>query len=638
MEKTGKDKFAALRQKAETMLSDRFADLESVPKQDIGKLMDEIHIYQVELEIQNEELRSAQKDLEKSRDRLALLFHRAPVGYCLINPAGMIVDANRTLAEMLDRERAELLQKPFSQFVSPDDKSLYFSRFKSFLKNPGGKSIYVRLTGSGGREFYARLEGRFLDSVEHPCNQLTEQMLLMVHDISELKQGEQRLQESLAEITQKARVTTALLTCSRAVLEYSDFKKASRNIFDAAKELIGATAGYVALLSPDGAENELLFLDAGGRPCTVDQNLPMPIRGLRADAYRTGKTVYDNHFMSSRWVRFMPEGHVTLDNVLFAPLILDGAVVGLIGLSNKPGGFTLQDAELAGAFGEFAAIALRNSRLLAARDQALAELTEKEKKLRHAQKMEVIGTMTGGIAHEFNNLLGIILGNTEMALEEAVPHSPAQDHLQEIMTASLRGKDIIRQLMPFTDSGEQFQNRIDIRDVVRDSVDGIRTALPSFIELLLESGDEPQEIFGDPAQVRQVVANLCTNALQAMAASGGTLRVKTEIRQLASPLTWLDGKLEKGIYACLQVTDTGSGIDPAIIHRVFDPFFTTREVGQGTGLGMAVVRGIMKSHGGGVYISSNPGSGTTVECYFPTAGNRINERQPKYKNHSQHGL
>jgi len=158
----------------------------------------------------------------------------------------------------------------------------------------------------------------------------------------------------------------ALLAASRAVLEHQRFANAARAIFDAAKEVIGAQAGYVALLTPNGQENDVLFLDAGGSPCTVSPELPMPIRGLRAETYRTGQAVYDNDFATSRWTEFLPPGHVTMNSVLFAPLTLGQEVVGLLGLANKPGGFTDADAQLASRFGEFAAIALGNSRAMEA--------------------------------------------------------------------------------------------------------------------------------------------------------------------------------------------------------------------------------------------------------------------------------
>ncbi|MBD3167448.1 GAF domain-containing protein [bacterium] len=161
-----------------------------------------------------------------------------------------------------------------------------------------------------------------------------------------------------------SREVTALLRASRAVLQYAGFEESAHVIFLEAKKITGARSGYVALLSEDGSENEILFLDAGGLPCTVDENLPMPIRGLRELAYRNGETVYNNDFMHSEWVDYMPDGHVELRNVMFAPLIIDNKTVGIMGLANKDGDFTDDDARMAAAFGEFASVALHNSRMV----------------------------------------------------------------------------------------------------------------------------------------------------------------------------------------------------------------------------------------------------------------------------------
>ena len=171
-----------------------------------------------------------------------------------------------------------------------------------------------------------------------------------------------QLRAALAEANRRQAETDALLQATQAVLRLSDFQSTAHSIFDTAKEIIGADSGYVALLSDDGAENEVLFLDAGGRPCKVDPYLPMPIRGLRSEAYQYQKVVYDNDFMHSRWIKFMPAGHVNLDNVLFAPLVDGGKAVGLVGMANKPDGFDDNDAKLAGAFGRLVSIALINSR------------------------------------------------------------------------------------------------------------------------------------------------------------------------------------------------------------------------------------------------------------------------------------
>ncbi len=181
-----------------------------------------------------------------------------------------------------------------------------------------------------------------------------------------LRKSEEVLRLSLEETKQRQAEVSALLGGARAVLEYHEFKDSAQSIFDSCKKLNGATAGYIALLSKDGSENEVLFLDSGGLPCTVDPNLPMPIRGLREVTYRTGKAVYHNDFTTSEYMEFMPDGHARLDNVLFAPLMIGGKVIGLLGLANKSGGFVENDARLASAFGELAAVALHNSRTLEA--------------------------------------------------------------------------------------------------------------------------------------------------------------------------------------------------------------------------------------------------------------------------------
>jgi len=186
----------------------------------------------------------------------------------------------------------------------------------------------------------------------------------MVQDITERKRTEEALRSALEESQQREQEVLALQKSSNAVLRYRLFKESARFIFDSCKNLIGATAGYVALLSEDKRENRVLILDPGGLSCTVDPSLPMPIRGLRERAYSTGSPVYHNNFAASEWKSLMPDGHANLDNVLFSPLVIDGQVLGLLGLANKPGGFTDNDAHMASAFGEITAIALLNSRTM----------------------------------------------------------------------------------------------------------------------------------------------------------------------------------------------------------------------------------------------------------------------------------
>ncbi|MCY3411957.1 MAG: GAF domain-containing protein [Candidatus Heimdallarchaeota archaeon] len=168
----------------------------------------------------------------------------------------------------------------------------------------------------------------------------------------------------------------ALFNAARAVLRNERFEVAARIIFDEARSIIGATSGYIALLSDDGSENEVLFLEAGGLRCTVDPDLPMPIRGLRKEAYDKNWPVWDNDFMNSPHVDFMPEGHVILKNVMFSPLIIDNKAVGVMGLANKKTDFTEYDVILAATFGEYAAMALTNSRNIDKLEENIKDLEQ----------------------------------------------------------------------------------------------------------------------------------------------------------------------------------------------------------------------------------------------------------------------
>jgi PAS domain S-box-containing protein len=199
-------------------------------------------------------------------------------------------------------------------------------------------------------------------------------------DITARKAAEDILINTLEESQQRQAEISALLKGSHAVLKYHDFKSAAQSIFNSCKKLVGATSGYVALLSKGGTENEVVFLDSGGLSCRVDPRLPMPIRGLRAGACHNKKAVYHNDFQNSEWMKFMPEGHSKLRNVLFAPMIVAGKVVGLLGLGNKPKGFNENDCRMATAFAQIAAIALT---------QKNAEEALRKSEMRHRSYIDV---------------------------------------------------------------------------------------------------------------------------------------------------------------------------------------------------------------------------------------------------------
>ncbi len=457
---------------------------------DSDERLHELRVYQAELEMQNEELRAAQEALAESRDRFSTLFHRAPVGYVVLDEVGLILEANETFARMVHCPMDRIRGRAFAAFLEEEHSRTFQSRFRALFRNPKGKRMEVELR-SVERSLSVQLDASYADSIKAPSSSKASALLLTVSDISDRKRAEEdrrhslslleaalestadgilivasdgtwsgfnqkfidmwripepvlksgddrralehvldvvadpdgfldtvkeihgdshrvsldtvtmkdgrilerysqphrvgdetvgrvwsfrdttdhkrdrkRLEEALREARRHQRETQGLLDASHAVLECRSFEESARRIFDACREATGAPSGYIALLSEDGEENELVFLESGGLPCAVDPALPMPVRGLRAEAYNRAEVVYDNDFMNSKWVRYMPPGHMNMRNVLFAPIVGDGKAVGVIGLANKPDDFTPEDVRIARALGDMAAIALRRSEQL----------------------------------------------------------------------------------------------------------------------------------------------------------------------------------------------------------------------------------------------------------------------------------
>lgn len=253
---------------------------------------------------------------------------------------------------------------------------------------------------------------------------------------------------------------------------------------------------------------------------------------------------------------------------------------------------------------------------------SLVDITEKKKleesrkqlesQLRQAQKLEAIGTLAGGIAHDFNNILMAILGYTEMSLIETTTESKSKQYLEQVRKASYRAKELVDQILTFSRKQEGERKALEISLIIKEAIKLLRASLPTTIEII-EKINSKGNVIGDPTQMHQILMNLCTNAFHAMP-NGGTLELTLEDVEISS-MDILD--LPLGPYAMLQIKDSGEGIDPSIKDRIFEPYFTTKEVGKGSGLGLAVVTGIVKSHGGAITLDSEPGHGSIFTVYIP---------------------
>ncbi|MFH1154835.1 MAG: transporter substrate-binding domain-containing protein [Pseudomonadota bacterium] len=255
--------------------------------------------------------------------------------------------------------------------------------------------------------------------------------------------------------------------------------------------------------------------------------------------------------------------------------------------------------------------------------QDMTERRHLEDRLRQSSKMEAIGTLSGGIAHDFNNILGIIMGNAELAMVNLSEDAKVHRFIKEVLTASLRARDLVGQLLAFSRKTESKKKPVDMAGIVTESLKMLRATIPASVEFkTVLAGDLPQ-VMADTTQIHQVMINLCTNAADAMVLEGGLIAIRLERVFLDNGTDHPD--LPEDDYVRLTVTDTGHGMSQDILDRIFDPYFTTKAVGKGTGLGLSVTHGIVKNHGGSIRVTSRKGKGTAVEVLLPVLKTRVHQ-------------
>ncbi|MEN6484742.1 MAG: PAS domain S-box protein [Syntrophobacteraceae bacterium] len=501
---------------------------------------------------------SVEKAIQESNEYLNALFEGARDAIFIADPeSGIILSANAEAERLLGKPRSAIIGRYQSELHPPAEDGMYRGLFERFIL----EDCKARVLGEVQRADGATVPVEISGSIVHVGGGRRVVMGLF-RDISERKRAEEALRRS------EERYRTLLETTFDWIWEVDSsgrYTYASPQVFDilgyAPEEILGHTP--FDFMSEEEAERvKCIFLEA------VSHRQPLSLLE-NVNRHRDGRRI-----------------------------VLESNGVPVFGTGGEFLGYRGIDRDVT------------------ARKEAEEQRARTEAQLRQAQKMEALGTLAGGIAHDFNNILGIIIGYTEMIEWEAGKDSPLQKNLREVLKAAHRARDLVLQILAFSRRNEQGKKPVRVDAILREALKMLRASLPSTIDIQT-SVSSRLAVLADQTQIHQVLMNLCTNAGQAMRDHGGVLTV--ELADL-----WIDSETasshpgwQAGPHVKLTVRDTGHGIAPPILDRIFDPFFTTKEPGVGTGLGLAVVHGIVKSHGGVIEVESVPGEGTAFHVYVP---------------------
>ncbi len=403
-------------------------------------------------------------------------------------------------------------------------------------------------------------------------------------------------------------------------------------------ELYGEVLQVVlkALKSPYGT---FAYIDENG-----DRVVPSMTRDIWEKCKMANKTLFfprKNWKPNSLWARCIlekktvssngpfkiPEGHLSVARAIATPIIHRGEVIGNFMVGDKGTNYDEKDTDNLELIANHTAPILY-ARLQQEREELKLKQAEEYKaklegQLQQSQKMEAIGTLAGGIAHDFNNILGIIVGNTELAMDDIPGWNPAHYNLEEVRKASLRARDMVKQILSFSRQTKQEAKPVRIKTIIEEALKLIRSSIPTIIEIRQNYSAQADTILADPTQINQVLMNLCTNANHAMREKGGILEIGLKNIDLDEKDVIRYQNITPGKYVALSVSDTGHGIEPDIVDRILDPYFTTKEIDEGTGMGLAVVHGIVKNHNGAIDVYSEHGKGTTFNVLLPLIQSEI---------------
>ncbi len=536
---------------------------------DVATLIEELRASKAELEAQNGMLRYSQAMAEGASERFEALFSSVPLALMVLDEHDVVVQANSMAQrsfQPFERDRPLTALMPF---VATEHAARVLSAFDAARERGTGEATEVVFR---------------IDAVRHITGDLH------IARIETRTDGEATVVQFLCAV-----IDQGPLLAERHALQRSATQLQERNA-----QLHASERRLEAVIN--SALDAIICVDQAQRITVFNPTAAMLFQCGASDA------------LGSPIARFIPKAEQML---AFAQLTTQ-AVLGEMTALTASGRELAVEVSVSferHAEGETTTVFARD---LTAKKREEARRSELELQLRESHKMQAVGTMAGGIAHDFNNILHAILGNVELARSDCQPGTPAYESLLEIDKAGRRARDLVRQILTFSRNEPPRRASVSLAEVARDTQRLLRVTLPPQIELSVHEADGVPPVLADATQVEQALLNLCTNAIHAIGAQHGAIQVDVA---LAQPGQRERERLGLALvrYVTVTVGDNGPGMDETTLTRIFEPFFTTKAVGQGTGLGLAVVHGVMRTHEGAVDVRSAPGAGTRFILYFPAA-------------------
>ena len=664
-----KDK-ALLKIQAQEFISKNPSAINKIPPADIQQLIEDLQVHQIELEMQNDELRRLQQDLENERDKYSDLYDFSPVSYFSMNEKGIILEANLTAAATVGVERGLLIGRPFSDFIVGDDQDIFWVHRKKLFETKTRQTCELRLSPKKDSEFYALMESIVVQE-DHKNGNLIRTAVTDIHARHQadtaLRKSEERyrglvetMQEGLGVADQYYQFTFVnqrfceMLGYHRDEMigshlldfvhdDYRDLmkdqmaqrEKGSEERF----ELVWKTKDgnkVHTLASPKALyDEEGRFIGSIGTLTDItylikaEEALRLSEEKYRLLVENAGDAIFivqdgQIKFANQRAKQMGNDLGVELDRVSFAQYIHpDDRDMFLDRHARRVKGEKLPDISAFRLVGQDDQVmwvehkvVLINWKGKPATLSFLRDITLQRKlgmQLQLSQKMEAVGTLAGGVAHDFNNLLMGIQGRTSLMLLETDPIHLHFQHLKEIESYVIRATKLTNQLLGFARGGKYEVKPTDMNNLIEKSSQMFGRTKKE-ITIHKKYHDQIWTVEVDRNQIDQVLLNIFVNAWQAMPA-GGNLYIQTKNEMLDEENAGAHG-VRPGKYVGISITDTGIGMDENTLKRVFDPFFTTKEKERGTGLGLASAYGIIKSHDGIIKAESAVGQGTTFHIYL----------------------